>query len=199
MPESDPEDAVLLSLIRKHDEAALQRLLRKYYDRLARFAYGTLRRRDLAQEAVDNIFLNLWQRRETISVATNLRSYLYGATGYQALNLLARENRNKHVPLHEVPAEQLPEPRSADANLLLQELQADIDSLLASMPPQRQLIFRLNRFEGMRYREIATALGLSERTVQNHMLLAMEYLARAMDRFRNRHDPEIQPDCETGR
>ena len=199
MSESDREDFVLLDSIRGHDEAALQRLLRKYYERLARYAYSVLRRRDLAQEAVDNVFLNLWRRRETLTISANLRSFLYGAVSYQSLNLLAKENKVRHVAIDDVPSEQLREQRGADSDLLMQELQSDVDALLASMPAQRQLIFRLNRIEGLRYREIAEALGLSERTVQNHMLLAIEYLTSSMERFRNRHGQKKQPDCETGR
>jgi len=145
------------------------------------------------------VFLNLWRRRETLTISANLRSFLYGAVSYQSLNLLAKENKVRHVAIDDVPPDQLREQRGSDSDLLLQELQTDVDALLATMPAQRQLIFRLNRIEGLRYREIAEALGLSERTVQNHMLLAIEYLTSSMERFRNRHGQKKQPDCETGR
>ncbi len=199
MSDSDSEDAELLAAIRNDNEDALQRLLQKYYDRLCRFAFSMLHRRDLSHEAVDNVVLNFWRRRQTVAITVNLRSYLYGAVSYQAMNLFAKEKKSKHVPIDEVAPHSLPDIRSADTDLLYQELLLEIDELLSRMPPQRRLIFRLNRIEGLRYREIAVALGISERTVQNHMLLAIEYLSDAMNRFNNRHGESPRRNCETGR
>jgi RNA polymerase sigma-70 factor (ECF subfamily) len=66
----------------------------------------------------------------------------------------------------------------------LQELDNEVERLLAQMPQQRQIVFKLNRFENLRYKEIAAVLGISERTVQNHMVLAMKQLSPDLPRLR---------------
>jgi RNA polymerase sigma-70 factor (ECF subfamily) len=64
------------------------------------------------------------------------------------------------------------------------ELAQAAEHMLEEMPEQRQIIFRLSRLENMRYREIATLLGISEYTVQNQMVMAMRHLSRQLDRLR---------------
>ena len=170
--------------VRRHDESALQELLRKYYVRLGNFSYALLQRRDLAEEAVSNVFLSLWRRRESLVIKSSVRSYLFVAVNNQSLNLRKSQMQSSTVWLDQVPPHILIDARSTDTEVLYRELQDEIGVLLTQMPRQRQLIFRMNRIEGLRYAEIATALGVSEHTVQNHMVQAVKQLAGELPRFR---------------
>jgi RNA polymerase sigma-70 factor (family 1) len=177
-------DETCIERIRAGDESALQELLRRHRTRLIDFAHSLLRRHDLAEEAVSNVFLALWRRRETLAIKSNIRSYLFAAVGNQSLNLRKRDIQTLTVGLEHIPQRQLIDARSSDTDLLYRELQDEIGVLLANMPKQRQLVFRMNRFEGLRYLEIAEALGLSEHTVQNHMVQAVKQLALELPRLR---------------
>ncbi len=193
-PESESDEA-LLQRIRRDDEDALQELLRRYYARLGEFAFSLLRRWDLAEEAVSNVFLSVWRRRETLDVKTNVRSYLFAAVSNQSFNLRKSQLPPVTVWLDDVPPHELADDRRTDTDLLYRELQAGIDTLLSQMPPQRQLIFRMNRLEGLRYWEIAGVLGLSEHTVQNHMVQAVKQLAQELPKLREtleRHTTALQ-------
>jgi RNA polymerase sigma-70 factor (ECF subfamily) len=86
--------------------------------------------------------------------------------------------------MEEVPAQSLAVVQGADRELIYAELEQEVEEIIASLPPQRMIVFRMNRFEGLRYLEIARALGLSERTVQNHMVLAIKHLAKELPRLR---------------
>jgi len=179
--ESDEE---LLVRVRRHHEAALNELVVRYYARLGEFSFSLVRQRDLAEEAVLNVFLNVWRRRETIVINGVVRSYLFAAVGNQSLNLRKRHLRHDTLGLEEVPASQMIDTKRTESDLLYNELQAEVNALLMSLPPRRQLIFRMKRIEGFRYAEIAAALGLSERTVQNHMVEAVKQLAEGLARLR---------------
>lgn len=185
MPLRTESDEDLLVRVRNHDENALRELLARYYARLCEFAFTLLRRRDLAEEAVSNVFLNLWRRRETLQVNGVLRSYLFAAAGNQSLNLRKQQLRNATVWLDDVPHSQLIDGARPEGDLLYKELQGEIDALIMCLPPQRQLIFRMNRIEGLRYAEIAEALGVSEHTVQNHMVQAVRQLAPQLPPLRD--------------
>ncbi len=176
MPNGTESDEDLLRRIRDDDEQALERLVRRYQRRLGEFARSILRSRDLAEEAVANVFLNIWRRRERVAVKTTVRGYLYAATGNQSLKLLKERKRHATVWINDVHARHLIDPRSTQSEINLRELHDAIEILVARMPPQRQLIFRLSRLEGLSYWEIAQSLQLSEHTVQNHMTQATRQL-----------------------
>lgn len=192
MRQQHVEDRELLQRISQDDEGALALLLDRYYSSLGSFAQSLLRRRDLADEAVSNVFLSVWRRRKTLSVRTKVRAYLFAAVGNQSFNLRRSEFPKGMVLLDDALTHELADEKRVDADLLYQELQQHINLLLEKMPPQRQIIFRLHRIEGRRYSEIAETLGLAESTVQNHMIQAIKQLApelpqiqRTLQRSRN--------------
>jgi len=185
MPPENTSDEALMQRIREHDEDALQELMRRYYDRLGEFAHTLLRRRDLAEEAVSNVLISIWRRRESLVVKTSVRSYLFAAVGNQSLNLRKSQQPDDTVWLDDEMARSLADIRRTESDILYRELHRDIDNLIRLMPPQRQLIFRMNRLEGLRYWEIAEALAISESTVQNHMVQAVKQLAAELPKLRH--------------
>ena len=184
MPIREIIDEELLGRVRKHDERALRELLARYYVRLTEFAFTMLKRRDLADEAVMNVFLNLWRRRETLVVNGILRSYLFAAVGNQALNLRKQQRRHAAVRIDDMAPSELVDSAKTDGALLYRELRAEVEKAIDRLPPQQQLVFRMNRIEGLSYADIAKTLGVSERTVQNHMIRALRLLAPNLPRIR---------------
>lgn len=178
-------DDTLMERIRTSDEDALQELMRRYYARLGEFAYSLLRRRDLAEEAVSNVLISIWRRRETLTIKTGVRSYLFAAVGNQSLNLRRTEKVGDTIWLDDEMSRNLADIRRTESDILYRELHGEIDSLIRTMPPQRQLIFRMNRLEGLRYWEIAAALAIAESTVQNHMVQAVKQLAQELPRLKH--------------
>jgi RNA polymerase sigma-70 factor (family 1) len=195
MPSGSDNDEEIIARVRQHDEGALRRLLRKYQRPLGSFSYAILRSRDLADEAVSNVFLNIWRRRERLAIKTTVRSYLFAATGNQSINLWKEKKKHAGVHLSDAHARRLVDPRRTESEVLYRELRAEIDTLLSRLPPQRQRVFRLNRLEGLSYWQIAADLGLSEHTVQNHMTQAMRQLAQEWPRLRAALDRKAAPEA----
>jgi RNA polymerase sigma-70 factor (family 1) len=179
-------DEDLLGRVRGHNERALRELVARYYTRLGDFSFSLLGRRDLAEEAVLNVFLNVWRRRETLAIKGVVRSYLFAAVSNQSLNLRKRHRRHDAVTLDEAIVLQIADAKRAESDLLFSELEAEVEALIMLLPSQRQLIFRMHRLDGLRYAQIATKLGLSERTVQNHMIQAMKQLAEELPKLRSK-------------
>ncbi|OAM90101.1 hypothetical protein AW736_10005 [Termitidicoccus mucosus] len=177
-------DEHLLDSIRGGDAAAFRDLFYNYYERLCGFAYAVSGRRDLAEEAVSKVFDELWRRRTDLHITTGLRAWLYTAVRNQVIDRLRAGSRMETVPLSEYYSGQLVDHDSAPCRIMLAEINSEVERLIAAMPEQRQLVFRLARFDGLRYREIAELLGISERTVQNHMVSAVRQLAPELPRLR---------------
>ncbi|OAM90063.1 sigma-70 family RNA polymerase sigma factor [Termitidicoccus mucosus] len=184
-PTRTDEDELLMVRIRADDEEALHCLLRKYYNVLCRYSYSLLQRRPLAEEAVSDVFLKLWDMRHSMTITSSVFHYLYRAVGNRSHDVREKNSGNLSlVPLDDAHPESLADESNANDPLLYAELQVAVEALLSRMPEKRQAIFRMNRLEGKRYKQIAAELNLSTHTVQRHMVLAMKQLSLELPKIK---------------
>ena len=136
----------------------------------------------VAEEVVQDVFLKIWERSEDLTQIQSIKSYLYRSVINASINYV---NRQRNLEQHhqkivdeftEDQADQLDE-----ENELIVLLFDEIEKL----PPKCKEIFKMNRFERLKYREIALRLELSERTVENHIANALKLLREAMLKKRN--------------
>lgn len=170
-------DNELIALIKQGDEDALEALFERYFNRLCRFAFQFLKSTDLCEEVVSDIFLNVWLKRESINITSSVPSYLYISVRNQSLTYLKKNKQN----FEELGSAEIEEKISNEtpSNLFdYEELVTEVESVLQKLPPKRQLIFRMNRFDGLKYKEIAEILNISVNTVQNQMVEAVKFLER---------------------
>lgn len=180
----DASDEELVARIRADDQQALLELAGRYYVHLCRFSESLVRRHELAEEAAANIFISLWQRRHMLEAITSVRSYLFSAVRKQSINIRISQIREMEVPLHEMSEDSLVDHHRADGDLLYRELRSEIDELLEDMPEPRRTVFRMNRLENRRYKEIASLLGISVAAVQHQMVRATRQINAALPRLR---------------
>jgi RNA polymerase sigma-70 factor (ECF subfamily) len=181
--EKNIDDLELLERIKQNDSQALKILFERYFEPLCFFSFQILKSNELCEESVSDVFTNIWLKRKTIDIKTNFRTYLYTAVKNQSINYLRKEKRysqniestNLHLIVSDLNADQL---------ILQQELENKIDSLLKELPERRELIFRMNRIDGLSYKEIAEILSISINTVQNQMVKAIKYIADQLPRIK---------------
>ncbi len=181
--EKNIDDLELLERIKQNDSAALKILFERYFEPLCFFSFQILKSNERCEESVSDVFTNIWLKRKTINIKTNFRSYLYTAVRNQSINYLKQEKRYSQnmdsSNLHLIASDQ-----NADQPILQQNLEDKIDSLLKELPERRGLIFRMNRIDGLSYKEIAEILSISINTVQNQMVKAIKYIADQLPRVR---------------
>ena len=130
-----------------------------------------------AEEIVQDVFVKLWERSEDLDQIQSIKSYLYRSVINLSINHVNRQKNLEHhhqkivKEFSDTEAEELDE-----RNELIVLLYGEIDKL----PPKCREIFKLNRFDRMKYREIALKLDISERTVENHIANALKILREAM-------------------
>ncbi|SMC79411.1 RNA polymerase sigma-70 factor [Pedobacter nyackensis] len=131
----------------------------------------------IGEEIVQNVFLKIWETPENLEEIKSIKSYLYKSVINASINHV---NRQKNIEQHhqKIAADYSEEHliELDEENELIILLHREIDKL----PPQCRKVFKLNRFEHLKYKEIAMLLDISEKTVENHIGIALKTLRKAM-------------------
>lgn len=150
-------------------------LFKTYYQPLCKYAYSFLQDKENAEEIVQSTFLLVWEKRETLEIRTSVKPYLYAMVRNACLNVIKHEKiKQKHAGEEIALAE-----RSHDSvNHLVasNELEHRIKLAMEELPEQCRLVFKLSRFEELKYSEIAEQLNISVKTVENHMGKALRIM-----------------------
>ena len=165
----------LLERIRAGDSDAFDAVFRANYAALVGSAERILGRRDVAEEIVQDVMLELWRRRETLAVEDSLRGYLFRATRNRSLNHLRHGAIEKRAE-PELAANRAESGSSAHAALVEEEIEVAVKRAVADLPARCREVFELSRMHGLRYSEIATTLGISVKTVEAQLGKALRLL-----------------------
>lgn len=168
------DERELLARIRQGDEAAFDAIFRAQYPALVGMAEGMLRGRAVAEEIVQDVMLELWRRRESLPVEESLRAYLFRATRNRALNHLRHSRVEREGQPH--AASPTAEPATAPSTLVEEEIDLALREAMNDLPDRCREVFELSRVHGLRYAEIASALGISVKTVEAQMGKALRIL-----------------------
>lgn len=175
-------DTQLLEALAKGDMTVFEMSFRTYYQPLCSYAYTYLQDREEAEEIVQNTFMSLWEKRETMNIRTALKPYLYAMVRNACLNVLkhrkvrqvhAVETLNTGTETHD----------SINEEIHSAELQKQIQKAISKLPEQCRLVFKLSRFEELKYAEIAEQLGISVKTVENHMGKALKIMREELQDY----------------
>lgn len=158
------------------DEATYEGVYKQYFQGLYAYAYSILGDDLQAEEIVQQLFLKLWEKKESLQIETSLQAYLYKAVYFQSLNYIKHLKVRKEYQQHTVFQMKQSTSERADQKVDLKFLEARFRKALSELPEQCRTVFQLSRFDALKYREIAAQLGISEKTVENHMGKALRIL-----------------------
>lgn len=181
-----PADEILVERIRQGDQKALEMLYERYYYALCDFSVNFIRSTALAEEIVSDVFLAIWLKRQTLGITSSFKSYLFVAVRNQSLNYL-QQNKRVHDDIAALDTTVEMSPSGADSGIRYAELENEIESIIEKLPALRRAIFRLNRMEGLRYKEIAEILSIPVNTVQKQMILAVKYISQFHPQIRENY------------
>lgn len=148
-----------------------------YSRRLFHLAYYYLHSRELAEEAVLDVFTVVWQKGKTLSYVKEPERYLYISVKNQALHYIRRGyvQEKDSYSLYEI--ELIPDSDSPEKSLLDEEYQILVQQAIDSLPPKCKEVFRLVLSDKLKNREIADVLSISEKTVNIHIAKAYKRIA----------------------
>jgi RNA polymerase sigma-70 factor (family 1) len=150
-----------------------EQVFHKYYDSLVQYANTIIRDTAESEDIVQQVFITLWEKKETINVHTSLRAMLYKSVYNASLNKIKQQKvRYKYANEYQT------ENSTEDSSNMIQEkeLQQRIDEAIETLPTQCAKIFKMSRYEELKYKEIAESLNLSIKTIENQMGKALKLM-----------------------
>lgn len=156
----------LLKLLNQNDEDSFSKIYRFLWPSLFNTAYKRLGDREKCEDIVQNVFVDLWQRKDKVTIS-NLSAYLHTAVRFQIYKHAAGMHSNSEF--FNVLENVIEASARADENVLSKELRALVRSWINALPKKRRKIFLLHYYENLSTREIADYLNISQKTVQNQL------------------------------
>lgn len=165
-------------MITENEFAVFKELFDMYYHSLLIYAYQKVNDWAVAEDMVQEVFLSMWAHREQIDFDMPLRGYLFRAVHNQCVNYLQSRHFALSVSGNEASVwlhREIVEYNQHD-RLLLKELADEIFFFIDTLPEQCRKVFKLSRQDGLKNKEIAALLGISEKTVESHIGKALKDL-----------------------
>jgi RNA polymerase sigma-70 factor (family 1) len=169
-----------LQIAEHDDEAAFGELFKYFYPKLLLFTKAILKNHELAEEAVEDVFLKLWQNRKMLPAINNLNYYLLVAAKHTAIDYLEKMRKQTFFSLDDVEIAFGEIPVDPENKLISAEAIHIIQEIIDSLPPKCKLIFRLVKDDGLKYKEVAELLNISVKTVETQMSLAFAKIGTAL-------------------
>jgi RNA polymerase sigma-70 factor (ECF subfamily) len=168
--------------IKRGDIKSFEILFRAYYKPLLIYSERIVENKEDADEVVQDIFYKLWEKRKTLEITTSINSYLYKSTYNNSLQLLKRRKLDLKYQKYKIHQE---EQKTINPNeeMIATELSHKIGQLLEALPDNCKKIFKLNRYKGMKYQEIADMLSISIKTVEANMTKALKHFRENLKEY----------------
>lgn len=173
----DTETALLTGLIQGNHKI-FRDIFDLYARRLVFYAYRIVKEKEAAENIIQDVFINLWERREKLPSDLKLEPYLYRAVKNRCINhikssALFEKNDNPDLFKSESPN------NIAEFN----EIKESYNKAVNKLPSACKTIFLMNRIDGFTYKEISLKLNISQKTVETQMSRALKFIRKHLEKF----------------
>lgn len=173
----------LLKHISEGDSDAFSRFYDIYYPRVYKFSRYFIKSEEFCQKIVSDLFYNLWDRRKTLLEIENIDAYIYVSIKNLSIKYKKEVTNNLNVSLDELPGEFYIETESPENIFLNNELISILEKAINELPERCKLIFLMVREQGLKHKEIADILAISEHTVHAQITIASKKLSSILKEY----------------
>ena len=156
-------------------------------DELFLFALGFLRKKEIAEEIVSDVFVKTWGNRKELWKINNLKAYLFVSVKNACLSHLRKEKKNKVISIDGTDDFWFAPVEGPESEWIDKEQIEQIHRAIEQLPPKCKLAFTLAKINGMKYKEIAEVMHISEKTVNNHLVYAIKKITAMLGIKKNKN------------
>jgi RNA polymerase sigma-19 factor, ECF subfamily len=169
-------DKKLLQSIKLDDKTSLEKIYKEYWSKLYIYAFNVLKERDICEDIVQEIFIDLWTKRHHVQIS-DLNSYLYQAVRYKIFNYFRKCKYKKQLLMK---FDLINMQYKIDELYEKKELKFHIKGAISRLPKQRRIIFQMSRQEGLSNKEISESLNISAQTVKNQISESLKFIRKSL-------------------
>ena len=173
---------ICIEQIRNGDKQAIESIFKTYYGPLCGYANKILNDIDFAEEIVQEIFFQLWQKRKDLPEIVSFKSYMYRSVHNACLNHIKHKKIEQKHSDHVIYVQENTVEDFVDLAETT-ELQEKIRIAIEKLPPERKKIFLMIRYDDLKYSEVAEKLGISIKTVENQMGTALKLMRQELKEY----------------
>jgi RNA polymerase sigma-70 factor (family 1) len=175
-------DDALLDLLRAEDVPAFEEIYRRYWRVLYSITYRRIQTREISEEIVQDIFTSLWVNRATVSIQ-NLSAYLSTAAKYKVINHVARELSRQAYSQEQRQLSETILNNCTEETVLHDDLHVALEREIEKLPAKRRQIVKLHKNQDLSLKQVASQLGISEKTAENQYSKALKALKLNLKHF----------------
>ncbi|WP_449435386.1 sigma-70 family RNA polymerase sigma factor [Pedobacter steynii] len=180
MPKHLPDLNSLISHIALYNnENAYEKLFKSLFPSLYRFCFYLLKSRELAEEVASDVMITLWRDREKLTEIKNIKVYAFVIARNLSLNVLNKHSKQEWVSLDDIEFEIILDNLNPEQILINDELKKARSSNRKA-PSQCKLVFKLIKEDGLSYKETASILNISPKTVDAHLVTAIKKMSNVL-------------------
>lgn len=168
-------DQNLVDLCRDGDSKAFEELYNRYWSKLYSSAFKRIKVREVAEEIVQELFTSLWTNREKIAIHTSFQNYLYSSVAYLVFAYLHKEYKRRSYEESALSKINVYD-NSTEEIIAFNDLGKKLENELKQLPDRCRSVFELSRKQYKSNKEIASVMGISEKTVENQITKALRIL-----------------------
>jgi len=176
----DQRDSELFGEIQKGSRAAFNKLFLLYYQPLCKYSFSITNNPEESEELVSDVFFTIWTKAKNITIAHTLRVYLYSCVKHASLARI-KSAKTRLFEVNEDVLLNITLPiADAQREMEYADLEKQFKKATDQLPEKCREVFMLARVDGLRYKEISLLLNISEKTVENHLVKALNLLRQSM-------------------
>jgi len=184
--EINNEELFIIKKMIEGDIDSFKYFFDKYYNDLCNFVHIYLHNQVLSEEIVQDIFVYFWEKREKLQINTSVKAYLFSASKFKSLNLIRDTKTHKEIVGQIGISDHRYTSDQEDSLIDTDEFRKILDLAISQLAPKCREIFILSKKQEISNKEIAERLGISVKTVENQMTIALKKLREQLLPFRGK-------------
>lgn len=167
--------------IARGDQRSFEDLYRLFYARLFNFALLYVHKREIVEEVVNDVMINIWNKQQTLQQVQNLETYIFAAVRNRSLNYMSTYSAWHVMPDDTQEQGAIINFNDPEKELEWKEINFRLNQAIDQLPEQCRTVFKLIKEEGFRYKQVAEILNISPRTVETQLFRAIKKLDKVIE------------------